>query len=104
MVQVWCDGAMADNRAWTAGRYVARELADIIHIFNSRDALALRVDEATSTLIVSAGHHNELWIPIRKGKIYEAQVLARVLLRERDGGHPASLSYYDALGAMLQPT
>jgi len=95
---------MAGNRAWTAGRYIARQLDDILHIFSSREHISLRVDEATSTLIVMAGHHNELWIPIRKGKIYEAQVLARGLLRERDGGHPPSLALYEALGAMLQPT
>ena len=95
---------MADKRGYTSGRYIAREIEDIIHIFSSREHLSLRVDEATSTLIVMAGHQDELWIPIRKGKIYEAQVLARVLLRERDGQHPPSLSLYDALGAMLQPT
>ena len=91
---------MADNRAWTAGRMIARELEDLNFVFASRDAVTLKVDEAASMIVFQVGY-NELWVPIRKGKISEAQALARLILREKQTHFPA-VKLYEDLFAMIQ--
>ena len=90
------------RHAWVTARTIARELDDLAFVFSVREAVSLKVDEATSTLVFVIGEH-DVWMPIRKGKIYEAQNLARAILREKASGYPVSASQIMALFALLQP-
>jgi len=73
---------MAGKHGWSAGRVIARELDDLLFILRSRDEVTLHVDEGTSTLVFHTDGR-DLWVPIRKGKIHEAQAVARAILREK---------------------
>jgi hypothetical protein len=91
---------MADRRAWTSGRRIARELDDLALILASREAVSVSVDEATSTLVFHIGDH-DLWVPIKRGKIHEAQAIARAIVREKASRYTGTVTLYLELFAML---
>jgi hypothetical protein len=92
---------MAD-RAWTAGRFVAKVPEDIAWILGRPEPLLLKVDDAMATLTFQGANH-ELVVPIQKRRFPEAQMLARKIVAEHSSTHAWSDADLRALMTLVDP-
>jgi hypothetical protein len=94
------EGAMADKRGYTSGRYLLQISEDFHWIFEGKSDISFKVEPATHTIVISTQGH-DAYLPLKKGKLYEAENLLRSLIATRSSGFPPTEA---GLRALVQLT
>jgi hypothetical protein len=96
---------MADNRAWTAGRYAVRSLEEIVPFFEyggRNHPVEVRVDAGANMIVLTAGQH-EIFLTIKRGKLFEAHQLIGAVSTQCGTGFSPSTSLLRALIDLVDP-
>jgi len=93
---------MADRRGFIATKFVPHSAEELAWVFERSGDLDVRIDDAAQTIVLSISDY-DAHLPVRRGKMHEAQDLVRALVTSRGSGFAPSEATIRAVLRCLDP-